>query len=700
MPVSIFASVVVVIVVAIVAIVVLWVLFWWLYQRATKEVAFVRTGLGGQKVVQNGGAFVVPVLHDVTRVTMGTYRLEVSRRERTSIITRDRLRVDVTAEFYVRVGARPEAIAIAAQSLGSKTGRAESMRDLLEGRFVDALRTVAAEMTMQELHEQRGEYIRRVKSLVASEIGQTGLELESASLTALDQTGREFFDPNNAFDAEGLTRLTADIEERRLKRNAIEQDSVVSIQQKELETEKRRLELVREQEYARLAQQEEIAIRRAVQGARIAAEEAAKRQEAEEARVAAELSINLATVRADQERELERLETRKEVERRTTSTRREVEEAGIESELAVQLKRIERERQLATERAAQHAEIVRVEAERKREADEVSIRTALEVDRMRVAADRDLEMERVASERQVETTRAERTAAVRKAELDAQAAVDQHAIDRQQAVTEAEHRRDVAVAESQKGQIRALSEVEAARAELVRAEEELALLRAREREEREKIVALIRARTQAERDTVAMLVSAEARFREAEELAKAAKVETTSSAERIRALAEADAAAEKSRADAEAVRRAVDADAVRALTEAENAMSRELMELKVRLSVIDHLKDIIRESARPMENIDDIRIIQLNGLPGLEGPQGEGGANGSAGPAAGGGMPSLPDQVVNSALRYRAQAPVVDSLLAEIGMGSADAAGIGAFLRDGLKRTGGGDTGREGEAAD
>ena len=31
-----------------------------LYRRATKEVSFVRTGFGGEKVIMNGGALVLP----------------------------------------------------------------------------------------------------------------------------------------------------------------------------------------------------------------------------------------------------------------------------------------------------------------------------------------------------------------------------------------------------------------------------------------------------------------------------------------------------------------------------------------------------------------------------------------------------------------------------------------------------------------
>src|SRR5690606_12539041 len=74
-----------------------------LYRRASKEISFVRTGFGGQKVIVNGGALVFPVLHETIPVNMNTLRLEVRRTADQALITKDRMRVDVQAEFYVRV---------------------------------------------------------------------------------------------------------------------------------------------------------------------------------------------------------------------------------------------------------------------------------------------------------------------------------------------------------------------------------------------------------------------------------------------------------------------------------------------------------------------------------------------------------------------------------------------------------------------
>src|SRR4030095_5992256 len=82
-----------------------------LYVRATKEVGFVRTGLGGEKVVMNGGALVLPVFHETMAVNMNTVRLAVERNNAEALVTVDRLRIDVKGGFYVRL--KPDAGSIA-----------------------------------------------------------------------------------------------------------------------------------------------------------------------------------------------------------------------------------------------------------------------------------------------------------------------------------------------------------------------------------------------------------------------------------------------------------------------------------------------------------------------------------------------------------------------------------------------------------
>ena len=71
----------------IIAVVVIAIVFWILqrlYRRSTKEIAFVRTGFLGEKVVIDGGAFVWPMIHEITPVNMNTLPLKVSRTTRTT----------------------------------------------------------------------------------------------------------------------------------------------------------------------------------------------------------------------------------------------------------------------------------------------------------------------------------------------------------------------------------------------------------------------------------------------------------------------------------------------------------------------------------------------------------------------------------------------------------------------------------------
>ena len=262
-----------------------------LYKRASKEQAYVRTGMGGQKVVKDGGALVLPVFHEIIPINMQTLRLTVERRGQESLITNDRLRVDVKAEFYVRVSPDDDGIAAAAQTLGRRTMEPAKLSELIEGKFVDVLRAVAAGMNMHDLHEKRADFVQKVSNTVQEDLRKNGLELESVSLTGLDQTDRQFFNENNAFDAEGLKKLTEVTESRRKERNDIEQSTRVAIEEKNLEANKRSLTIKQEDEFATLEQERAVETQRAEQEANLATTRAERKREADLARIKAEREV-------------------------------------------------------------------------------------------------------------------------------------------------------------------------------------------------------------------------------------------------------------------------------------------------------------------------------------------------------------------------------------------------------------------------
>ncbi|GAA4780482.1 flotillin domain-containing protein [Stakelama sediminis] len=499
-----------------------------LYKRATKEIGFVRTGFGGEKVVMNGGALVLPVFHETMPVNMNTVRLAVERKNGDALITLDRLRIDVKAEFYVRVRPDAQSIATAAQTLGLRTMHPEALKELVEGKFVDALRSVAAGMTMAQLHEQRSDFVQKVQQVSSADLAMNGLELESVSLTGLDQTSIEHFNANNAFDAEGLTKLTEQIELRKKARNDIEQDTRVQIETKNLEAQRQSFLIGRDEEFARLEQEREVEVRRAEQASEVASEQAKRQREADQARIEAKKQVDSQQIEAD----------------------RAVKEARIAQEQALELAR--QEQQIAVQNKSREESQARSEA-----------------DKARAAA--------VAAEEQVNTSR----------------------------------------------------------------ETEIA--------ERQKRIELIEASREAERAAIQVKVEAEAEKQAAADRAAA-----------TRQLAEGEAEAAKLRAEADRVRFEVEAAGQRAVNEAANILSSDQVSLQTKLELLRVLPELVREAAKPMEAIDSIKIVQVDGLTGHAGAAANDGV-------VAGGEGNLANSAVAAALRYRAQAPVLDGLMKELG---------------------------------
>src|SRR6185437_11489090 len=145
----------------------------------------------------------------------------------------------------------------------------------------------------------------------------------------------------------------------------------------------------------------------------------------------------------------------------------------------------------------------------------------------------------------------------------------------------------------------------------------------------------------------------------------------------------AEKAAEETRiaAEAERVRAAVEAEAQRLLNEAENVLTEPARYSLFRRKLLDRIEGIVRESVKPMEKIEGIRILQVDGLTG------SGGGNGGR---------SATDEVIDSALRYRVQAPLIDSILSEIGVEGGSLAKMPGLIREARDMQGIRDSSRKG----
>ena len=124
-----------------------------------------------------------------------------------ALITKDNLRVDLSAEFYIKVHANTDDILQAARSLGARNVQPDAVSELVQEKLVSALRTVAATKDLVELHSKRDEFASAVQAIVTHDLASNGLTLESVTISSLDQTDPSQLQEKNVFDAQGLRKI-------------------------------------------------------------------------------------------------------------------------------------------------------------------------------------------------------------------------------------------------------------------------------------------------------------------------------------------------------------------------------------------------------------------------------------------------------------------------------------------------------------
>ena len=306
--------------------------------------------------------------------------------------------------------------------------------------------------------------------------------------------------------------------------------------------------------------------------------------------------------------------TRAEGERRQAEivAEQEMERARLGRDRVIDESRIERER------ALQALEIAKRQA-----FEEAEIAAGEEVERARITTERGLAEARLVRDRDLRRLEIEKDKAIEIAEIDKAIEIAKRSKDRSAAITEAE----------------------AARGKAILAEEQAFTTREREIAERRKAIDLIAAARDAERERAA--AHRQGRGREGgRDEPSPRRSGSPPGPRRTRPSSASEAAAQRYKVDAEGQRRA---------NEAENILTDGARASRTRRLLIDKLEGIIRESVRPMEKIDNIKIVHVEGLGG-----GSGGGDG--------GRKNVTDEVIDSALRYRVQGPMIDSLMKEIGI--------------------------------
>lgn len=531
------------ILIGLVVFLILLVIFAKFYQKSSKDIAFVRTGMFGQKIVLTGGALAIPIIHQTTPVNMNTLKLEIERKENNGIITKDKMRVDVKTDFYVRVVGDKDSVALAAQTLGARTLNPKSVQELMEGKFVSAMRSVISDMSLEMLQSSSLKFTNEVHKLVENVVTKNGLELESVSLSKLDQTSKEFFDPSNTFDAEGLIKITEETEASRKKRNDIQKSTELKIEQTNLEAEQKSLEINRQSEFAR----------------------------------------------------------------------------------------IQKELEVSNKRSEQAAAISKSQAENKRISSEVEIKENQQIEKSKIKSDETLQKERIETEKNLRTLELEKQKSIRVSEIDSQKNIEIE-----------EENRTIDLFAKQKERAQTAISTREAESKAIVAEESITTAKLMAQTEREKAIALVKSQRIAEEKSIAMTLAAAAEKTAATDVAKAKEL-----------IANAEALAKKVKLTAEA-------EGLKKLNEATNILKSEQIAMKVKLDIIEKLPEIIKQSVKPIENIDGIKIVDIGGL-GLNSDSNVSGGNGKN-------NDDIVDRVVTGAMKYKTQAPILEQLVKEVGL--------------------------------
>ncbi len=331
-----------------------------LYVKASAEMSFVRTGMGGPRVILDGGCLVIPVVHTIVSIMLNTFKLEIERRETEALITGDKLRADIKAEFYIRVDAESNDILQAARSLGGKSLQgADAVTGLVGDKLVSALRSVAAKSPLENLNIEREKFANDVAGAVRSDIKQNGLTLETITISSLDQTPIEFFKTDNVFDAEGRQRIAQITSENSVRENAFRRSAQQEIAEKDAQTREEVAQREYREKQANAKRDADIAKAEAEQAREAEVFTAEQQWQTRQAQLAAEQQIGERDAQKSREVQLAEINANQVAQTADVEREREVEVAKRQQMVAIA--------KAEQEQALTRAEQLRAEQERERE---------------------------------------------------------------------------------------------------------------------------------------------------------------------------------------------------------------------------------------------------------------------------------------------------------------------------------------------
>lgn len=371
------------------------------YRKVGPDEAIVRTGWGGMQVVTASGITVVPVLHSAEKMDLTVKSFEIARTGAEGLICKDNIRADIRVAFFIRIDKTQEEMREVAQSIGCRrASQIETMRELFDAKFSEALKTVGKQFEFVELYDKREQFKGEILKVIGTDLN--GYKLDDAAIDYLEQTKLELLNPNNILDAEGIKKITELTSQEKIKENHFTREREKTLKKQDVEAQEALLELERQRVEASEKQKREIAEIEAREQASAQKVREEQRLQSERARIATDEELGI----AEENKNRQILVAQRNKERTD----------------AVELERVERDRTLeATERMR----VVGVAEVEKEKAIETERRNIQEVIRERVMVERAVveEKERIKDTEEVALAERKRKVEVIGAEMAAEQAM-------------------------------------------------------------------------------------------------------------------------------------------------------------------------------------------------------------------------------------------------------------------------------------
>lgn len=267
----------------------------WAYTRVyvitPNNEAFVRTGgvfAKSKTVILNGGCIVLPGFHELTRVPLRELSIDVERTAKLAVRTQDYLRADMRVTFFVCINASQQDVLTAAARL-SQQGRitATDIKNALEKRADDAIRAAAKKKSLAEIDSDKLGFAQEVLNLIEPDLKKVGLTLNNIAISEVEESNT--YDENNFFDAQGVRLRTETIQRSIQQKREVELTTQITMEQKQLDTQKQSRKLAQDNESDQLTR-----------GLAIEAERAQRQREIEESRAREQAAIERNKILQDQ----------------------------------------------------------------------------------------------------------------------------------------------------------------------------------------------------------------------------------------------------------------------------------------------------------------------------------------------------------------------------------------------------------------